>query len=252
MDRTFQKKYKEKLQEIKTENIEALFTILNYAISNTLQVYTSYEKNKKVVSEFYKFVKEQTIVLDYLKRNLDNIDSQQFYQVIDILGAANGKAKLYCYGYLGNKENESEFIRLKQLIDINEYQKRIFCAMLSFEHIKEYLNCLSVTDTFWEYIVEHTVLTEDDVYYGVRVKMNENIVNGVTLYVPPVKNLETALINIREIKRAYDMYKLIGFPYKEGICDLKVANNQIGFQNVYVQNKVKQYFRRFDNIQQKN
>lgn len=255
MDKNFQKKYKREIREIKLQNIETLCSILNYAVSNVLQSSSSYEKNKRVVSEFYAIAREEAILLDFLKKNLDRIEASEFYKILDMLYEVSEKTKIYYYGCLGNKEIDfdffNEYSKLKKIIDTDEYRKRVFCATLSFDNVKEYLSCLNITDSFWEYITKHMNLTEEDVFYGVRVKWNQNVVQDVILYVPPIKNLETALINIRELTHAYYAYKMIGKEYEDSNYEMKAKNNQIAFKNVYLENKVKQYFRRFDNIQQK-
>lgn len=249
MNKEIQREYKKELRNIKLQNIETLFLISYYAVSNILKSFDEYEKNKGVIYNYYKIAKEEAKLLTYLKNNLERIDSNELDKVLDMLDEINEQTTLYYYGFLDNIENSPAFCRkysnLQKLIDTEIYRKKIFCTALDKNSIKEYLKIPNQT---WEYISKRTTITEQEEFYGVNIKMDENKVDDMKIFVPPIINLETAKINVHEFKHAYDVYEMIGLEYIDNNAEEVARDSESIFENVYLRDKVKQYFGPFDTM----
>ena len=70
--------------------------------------------------------------------------------------------------------------------------------------------------TFWDYVAKRVTLVdsktvEDNSFYSVLMKLDDNDkLIDMKIIIPYMINIETILINVHELKHAYDLYLLLG------------------------------------------
>jgi len=251
MNKKEQKEYKKEIKEIKFQNLETLFLIFQYSMLNVLESIDNYDKSKKILKDYYNIAREEAMLLRFIESNLTQIDSNELDKVLDMLDEVNEKTVLYLYGFLEDKELDRrssffiEYLRFKSLIDTEQYRKEVLSLALSLEDIKHYL---SVNNKMWKYIMERTIVTDDESFYGVNIKINNNIVEDFKVFVPHIVNLQTAKINVHEFTHAIDVYKMLGLTYNEVDYEKIAKDTENEFEKEYIKHKLKQNFGTFDKI----
>ena len=82
-------------------------------------------------------------------------------------------------------------------------------AKITFEDVKLFLN---YPNEFWEYVspkikkVDSTI-PGNEIFYATLLKYDDNNhIKDIIVMVPYIIDIETACINVHELKHAYDMY----------------------------------------------
>lgn len=243
MDKKLQLEYKKEIDEIKWLNLETLFLISQYALQNIIESADNYALSKWVVTSYIKVMREETVLLNFLKRNLDKIDARELDNILDMLDEANENTMMYFYGFLDNIQENLDFFKkysfFKKITDTDKYRKEIYGTTLNLSHIQEFLGIKNKT---WENLKKRTIITEDESLFGVNIKLDDNIIEDIKIFVPPIKNLKTAMINVHEFRHAYDICQMTGLEYIDSDYEVIARKSEKEFEDKYIKKKVKQYF----------
>lgn len=244
MNKSLKWEYKKEIREIKGQNRELLFKVLNYSTTTMCMEPLTIDENLLLFLEVKDIVKEEKRLLNFIKRNLDKINEDEVDRVLDLLDGVNEETVKYYYYLLDNVEAdftaEKKFRQLETLIDTQVYRKEVYGLTLSMTDIADYLNYSS---SFWEYILPRLTRTEEEEFYGVNIRCNEqNIIEDIRVFVPPITNLATAKINVHELTHAHDMYQMLGRTYTEGDYESISREQEKHFEDTYMGQKVKKQF----------
>ncbi len=111
------------------------------------------------------------------------------------------------------------------------------------DDIKRFLNYSS---TFWQYIEKRIVPTDDCFFYGVNMKMDtNNCLVDMKVFVPVITDLQTTLVNVHELKHAYDLYQLLGNPLDKGEYEYerRVKELEESFKEKYMVKNINRYLK---------
>lgn len=243
MNRLERREFKSEIREIKRQNLETLSLFLKYCVENMASSISSIDRSMQVLEEVNQVISEEKNLLNFIKRNLKLIDSSELDKMLDMLDDLNEKTVMYYYELLDRCKSDSDiankYQNLTTLTETDEYRKQVLSLALDIENVKEYLG---IGKSAWEYINKRVISTEDEEFYGVNIKMNNDVVEDFKVFVPPIKNLETARINVHEFKHAYDVCKMLGIPFLESDYEGIAKKSEEEFEKVYINNKVKKYF----------
>lgn len=243
MNKQEQLEYKKEINRLKLLNLETLFLIAQYALQNIVESLENYELSKWVVKSYLEVMLEETSLLNYLKNNLDKIDSYELDKVLDDLDEINEETIRYFYGFLDDVQESYDFFNkyslFRKITDTDKYRKEVYSITLTLSNIQEFLG---VNNKVWNEIISRTVITEDEEFWGVNLKINRDVVQDSKIFVPEIKNLKTAMVNVHEFKHAYDIYQTIGTTYIDCDYEQMAKDSEKEFEDKYIEEKVKQYF----------
>ena len=218
------------IKNIKKENIEEIILITKYCLNTYINSVIVFGFNSKVtqditnvLKEVINIIKEEHNMLNFLKEYTKDSNVNEVNNFIIELDILNEETIQYYYHVLDGIEDACDIElewkanrpvkHFKSLIDSYDYHKKLYGLILSTEDIKKFFN---YPKEFWNYIDKKTYLLDSRLeqnkdFYGVNMKLNEEkYLTDIKIFIPEIINLETALINVHEIKHAYDLYERLG------------------------------------------
>lgn len=244
MNRELKKEYKREIREIKKQNLETLSLLLKYGVEDMIETIDNVEKNAQILDEFHAISVEEKMLLNFIKRNLKRIDSNELDKMLEILDEINEKTVDYYYYLLDNNVadavKEKQYRGLETITETEKYRKEVFGLTLGMDDVINYLN---YDESFWAYILPRTIRIDDEELRQVNIKCNLNeVIEDIKVFVPNVINLETAKINIHEFTHAHDIFNMIGVKYLDKDYETIAVRNENEFESNYVNQKVKRRF----------
>lgn len=244
MDKELKREYKREIREIKKQNLETLSLLLKYGVEDMIESIDNIDKNMKVLDEVHAITVEEKMLLNFIKRNLKKIDSNELDKVLDLLDEINEKTVAYYYYLMDNigvdMIKEKQYRGLETIIETEKYRKEVFGLTLCMDDVINYLN---YDESFWSYILPRTIRIDDEELRQVNIKCDINeVIEDIKVFVPNVINLKTAKINIHEFTHAYDIFKMIGIQYLDKDYEEIAVRNENDFEANYVNQKVKRRF----------
>lgn len=220
--------------EIKEMNASALEELLMLGFSS----FTSYikcllaygidsditENNSKIFKYYIKDFKMQYRLTKGVLRNYKDIDYEAAYDVLDRLDYDMSESVDFYVRDINsyketckNKKNgidEHWTAGVKKTITTpgatDNYKKEMVGLLLSLDDIKKEL---SYSKDFWDYIKDRIIeldykdFENDKAAFKVVVEKNDaGVLKDVSVVIPKIVNLETALISVEILSRAYALY----------------------------------------------
>ena len=115
---------------------------------------------------------------------------------------------------------------------------------------KDIEDFLKYPEEFWQYIDIRTIIVDSHIpeereFYGVNLKMSNNKLSDIKVFVPEIINLETALINIHEFRIAYNLYQELGnaISKEDSWYELSGKESVKEFKKSYFKNKCRNIFK---------
>lgn len=192
------------------------FGINSIATRESIQSFIEYRKSLIAETAIYNYLYHRLKVAKYdaVDEYLHNIfelseDTYNYYDAYleEILVACDLK-------------QEHRIVREKKsfqtLIESNEFFAKLLEILIDEDAILAYLK---VSKEFMDFINEHDLRTiyidyNDELereFIGVNYKLDENgILKDIKLFVPPIIDLNTALIYCHTVSSAFELYKLLG------------------------------------------
>lgn len=226
------------INKIKEENWEELYLIIKYSFEAIFN-YVLFSKTKmnipktslNIIREFIKTFKEERKILNFIINHISYIDKESLEDFLEQLDILNEKTINYLYERLDNIEeaidlnDETRMITLKNfdLLPENKTIKTNACNLvLTKEFIKSYLG---YENEFWKFIDARTIFTDEvkaskmdwEYEVGKQIKL--------LLYLPPIIDLESALIALKAYNKAHVIY---------------MSNNKTSLENS--EERVKKYY----------
>lgn len=207
------------INKIKEENWEELYLIIKYSFEALLN-YMFFSRSKmnipktslNIIASYIKTFKEERKILNFIINHISYIDKENLELFLEKLNTLNEQTINYFYDLLDNIEDaidlndESRMITPKnfKFLPKNRKIKTDACNLvLSKEFIKGYLG---FENDFWTFIDERTVFTDEvkiskiDYKYGIGEQIK------LSLFLPPITDLETALTAVRGYNKAHIIY----------------------------------------------
>lgn len=214
--------------------------------------------NLNVIKEMFDILKLEKKILKYILKNIKQFNLNATIEVMMMLDELNERTIRYYYDVIDDIETAADmhnvFRALRAsnnpptLIQSYSYVTVVISLAENIESLKLFLG---FEEEFWNYIQNKVEIIEFDFTYScefpdVEPIIKDDIVVDIKIKVPKVINLQSALIAIREYKKAYELYTMIGCKYdKNKIVDdealqkkyceeylLKKAKNQFKLKNV--------------------
>ncbi len=227
MEKREQRMLKAEIKDISYLNIEEQFLMFKYCLLsfiNSLSVYgyrdPITQEVRMIWQNFKKNILEEKSLFAFLLDNSSKIELTSAYDLIDMLEEVNEALVEYLIDALDDIDTACELrerwrahhrhFDIELLADTDKYRMEAQGLLLDFEDIKAYF---SYPNAFWEYIAPRMMIIDSrdpasEAFYGVLMKYDEgNKLCDIKIIVPRIINLATALINVHEIKHAYDLYQ---------------------------------------------
>lgn len=207
------------INKIKEENWEQLYLIIKYSFDSVINYFLYSKKTMDVpsnamniVSIYLKTFKEERKILKHIMNHISYIDSYNLELFLEELEKLNEQTINYLYERLDNIEDAIELNDQNRMITKKDFNllpenkniKQEACNLvLSKEFIKSYLG---YEESFWKFIDARTIFTDE-----VKIcKMDWEYTTGkqikLILYLPPITDLDTALIAMKGYNKAHILY----------------------------------------------
>ena len=207
------------INKIKEENWEQLYLIIKYSFDAILN-YCIYSKTTmdvpsnalNVVGTFLKTFKEERKILKHIMNHISYIDREKLEQFLEELEKLNEQTINYLYKRLDNIEdaielNDQNRMTTRKNFDLlpdNKNIKQEACNLvLSKEFIKSYLG---YEESFWKFIDARTIFTDEVKSSKMDWEYNLGDQIKLILYLPPITDLDTALIAMKGYNKAHIIY----------------------------------------------
>lgn len=259
MEKALSLSIKDDIKEIKKQNIEQLLSTLRYSLVAYLKAYFTYGANHKVTNEarniWYEFkdiIKNENDILNYIKKNVSNMDFEAVDDLLAKLDELNEDTVMYYFDLIDSVEDACDTKQewritrprrnFKTLIETDEYYLKTISLTLSLKDIESFLNMPKEFFDFTESksISVNPYIEEDGEYfYGVYPKVENNILVDYRVILPEVVDDNSAAINVNLYSKAYELYKLLGSTYSldEQVVEDKALELEKQFNKTIKENK---------------
>ncbi len=259
MDKNERKILKSEINDRQILNIEEISLMFKYFLQCFLKNLAVNNYNKinageaiTTWNEFKKIIKEEKNFYKFMLKYQKEIDFNSAYHFIDMLDYINEKTVRYFIEIFDCIEDASErntnFKRkyykrnFDTLIQTNTYKIYATGLLLKLDDIKQFFN---FPPSFWQYIDDKIIFIDsekeqDNSIYGVLMKFDDNsLLKDIKIIVPYIIDLDTALINVHEIKHAYDLYQLLGSKVEDEMSlELTAKEEEEKFVKNYVMSRL--------------
>ena len=221
---------REYIKDILNKNREEKRIVNKYIVSTFIKSYIVFGNKHSITIEckniyklFKNIMKKENTIYKLLLNNCFIIDNLEFINLVDRLDILNDKTINYIYSMLDdiedacstNQETRANHYKkdFNYIVDNDDYLNEALGLIIGDKEIKDFLN---YDEDFWKYIKTRIrrVDSRDDnknrFYETVMHFDKDNKLDDMRVYVPYVINLKTSLVNIHEIKHAYDLYNKLG------------------------------------------
>ncbi len=210
--------------------------------------------NLNVIKEMHRILKKERSLLDFILRNIDKVDVDAATDVVDTLDDLNDKTVTYYYNVMDDIDDacevkeENRGIRPKKnfltLTESSSYANQVVALMENESNLKSFLG---YEDEFWEFIrpYKKSINVRLDemagMFYAIPIYNPDDTVATISLLVPEVVSLDSALLAIKIYEEAYRIYKHLNKPYKSSKSEdmtlrLKYENDYLSSKAVRVLN----------------
>ncbi len=239
------------IKKIKLQNSEEVFFLLKYFIKTYLRCLNVFNFNNTsreiiiLLKDYLKFLNNERYLLNlitYYFKNIKNLSALgEFLTEVKTLNNFN---TLSCYTYLEEVNNYcTSFKSNPHKVQIKPLDiKKLLDICITSEDVKDFLLYES---TFYEYISKKVISCMDDHFYGVNYKLDSNgLLEDLKIFIPPVVDLQTALVNIHELIHAHDLYELLGQKISSSAIMFENSAKQAetDFKNNYLVKKYRKFF----------
>lgn len=236
---------KQELEEIKIlnkkENTQLTIEYLKFYIKSIFQDPTGKERRKELLSkldEYNRIITEENVYMSHIIKNIDKIkDFAELSHLLDELDMLNELTYNYYDRILLEYDNNIYSEKLdrkivpyrdfKTLLERTDYLEKILALTITREELTDFYQQYDA----WYYLINRTKVLSEDIegveeYYGCYQLVKNSILEEIKICVPPITNLKSLEINIKEYKTAIDLYSYIG---KEIPSDFK-ENSELKFR----------------------
>lgn len=262
MNKTEKRDVKDEIRNTQFQNIEMFFKMAKYTLLSYLHSVFTFGLNsdvtKRTANIWYEFLanlKEEKLLMDALVRYAEDILVEEAQELLEELDSVNDDTILYYYECLDSIDDACDMKqplraiipkKFDTLIDTNKYRNKICDLTLNIDDIVSFMN---LPDAFWKYINRHVIILEVSVEeikkednFGVDIKLDNNgFLTEINLTVPKIIDLETTLINVKEYKKAYNLYLLLGKKVDESKLGSEEEYPKV-FLQTYIPKKYKKLF----------
>lgn len=257
MNHLEKKKLVEEIRNIEQQNMEEILLMVGYCFTTYIKSLMTFgfqnAITKDVVNvwkEFHKILIEERNIMHVLLQYKDLKNITQANALLNTLEQLNEYTVRYYYDVLDDIElacetkTEWRAKRRKKtfetLIETKSYHREACALLLNMDDIKRFLN---YPYTFWQYIEKRIEHTDDCFLHGVNMKMDtDDSLVDIKVFVPVIINLQTALVNVHELKHAYDLYQLLGNPLDKDEDEYEKSAKEFedSFKEEYIVKKYQQ------------
>lgn len=223
------------IKEMKNGSIEQMALVTYYSLGSYFKSLLAFGRrstvtkdNLKVIKEMYHILRRENVLLNFILRNVDKVDVDAASNVVEMLDSLNDKTVEYYYSVIEDVEDACECkeerrgIRPKKsfptLIQSDSYAKEVIALGEDLDSLKGFLD---YEPEFWSFIKPNAktanvnLETMSGMFYVVPIIDKDNTVCGVSLLVPEIVDLKSALLAIKLYEEAYRIYKYRGKVYQK-------------------------------------
>lgn len=239
---------RKELEEItklnRKENIQLTIEYLKFYIKSIFQDPSGKDRRKELLnklSEYHQIIKEENTYMSHIIKNIDKIkDFDELERILDELDILNESTYRFYDNILLEYDNNIYSDRLdrrivpyrdfKTLLERTDYLEKVVALTITREELKDFYQQYDA----WYYLINRTKIISQDIegaeeFYGCYQLIKNNTLEEIKICVPPITNLKSLEINIKEYKNAIDLYSHIGkeipLDFKENselkLCEFK-------------------------------
>ena len=211
---------KKEIKELNQLNIEQVFLISKYILDAYFKSIITFGINSVVVKEnislLHKYIRiyiREKNIYNYLLKNSSLIDLDECFNLIDLLDNLNAKTIDFFYSAIDDiidvctLKEEIRMVHKKRffstLDETDEYEFITKCLTINYCDVVEYLN---YPNEFWNYIEEKIIESDSTISHSTFIRDDNNILKDLEVYIPKIKNKDTASRVLYELKYAYCLY----------------------------------------------
>lgn len=239
----------ERIKLNKLEYIDLLKNYFDNVLSSMLTGYYDFNDIKFLISLLKKYkveLEEETAYLEYLLTHTGSIREEELLRILKLIDDNNKDTYVY-YDSIGDKYSEKA--HNGRPLRFNEEECK---SLLDNYKLTDEIKGITLTtgdiDRYYKDIIQYRFLRNGKVkvidcgndltFYGVYPQLNDNKIFGVSIVVPPVYNLKTALINVHEFRYGIDVMDMFGREFPEEYdFEERAKKEEMDFIEHYVRNK---------------
>lgn len=204
--------------------------------------------NLKIIKEMWKILREEEKLLNFILKNIWNVDVDAATKVVAMLDDLNDKTVEYYYKVMEDIEDACETKDehrgkrpnqgFDSLIQTRRYANQVVALAENMEDIRKFLG---YEEDFWKFIKPLAKVSNADVsivggmFYVTPIYDQDWNVSTIKMLVPKVVDLPSALLCIKLYEEAYRIYKSLGKPYeKSAIVDIAM---RLKYESEYLPEK---------------
>lgn len=222
------------IKDMRSGSFEQMALITQYGLASYFKSLLAFGRrssvtrdNLNVIKEMYRILRQENKLLTFVLKNIELVDFNAALYVIGMLDELNDKTVTYYYEVIEDIEDACECqeehrgIRPRKnfdtLIQSKSYTTEVIALAENMNSIK---NFLGYEEAFWNFIspiaktVNVDITIRDSMSYVLPVYDSDGMVSTISLLVPDVVDLNSALLCIKLYEEAYRIYKAIGKPYE--------------------------------------
>lgn len=238
-------------ERIKLNNLE-YFDLLKSYVSDVLSALFNHYYNKEEINEMIERLQDykkellfENDLLTYLNNNIENINLDELDRVLSLIDKQNEETYKY-YQSIG-ESYEVKSCAFGPLIYPDRTVRRIDKNYDLIDEVKGLTISLDDIANYYDNseAYKYTVSrmkefdSDDHTWFGLFGEFDKDeVLLCYRIIVPPIKNLETALINIHELKHGIDLYPYLNKQIPETIdFEEQAREEEKKFRKEYVRNK---------------
>lgn len=258
MDKTEAYVVKSCIKEIENVNIEQKWLIFKSFIETYIASLITFGNNDvtkdahKMLKQFRKIEDEELKIYKFIIKNIKQIDFNKCIEFLYLLEDLNEKTIIYYLNSFSDIQSACEIKNeiyakhskrnFETLIETDEYRCIAVGLTISEEEIKKFLN---YPTEFWKFVKTKITYVDstkegNEFFYSTLMKFdtNNNLID-IKVLIPRIIDLKTSLVNIHELKHAYDLYQLLGKEVDENnpIYEESAIKKEQEFKKQYIKKK---------------
>lgn len=250
MNRVEKSDIKKQIFRVKLLNIEQNFLFFKNYLLSYINCKMTFKGNFVVMNDlnsalvdYTKIIREEKLLMNLLIKYSNKIDYSEADYLLTVLDEINEKTMIDFFDYFDDIEVGCELKtdyratrkgnKVISIADTDEYRKMFVSLLLKDKDIKSFLD---YPDEFWKSIsgkVQYTNIEDEDIW-GIDYDIDDGSI--VSIIIPNVINLDTALTNIEIFEEAYSKY----------IDSKEQESRTTEFEDVYLSNKTKTFFKKYE------
>ena len=249
------------IKAMKQGSIEQMALVTYYSLASYFKSLLTFGRkstvtkdNLNVIKEMYNILKKENQLLNFILRNVLQFDVDATAKVVEMLDSLNDKTVQYYYEVIEEIETACECNEERRglrprkdfstIVQSDTYATEVIALAENLDSLKVFLD---YEPEFWIFIKPYiktaraNLETMSGMFYAIPIIDENDKVCGISLLVPEIVDLKSALLCIKLYEEAYRIYKFRGKVYQKDSSGSVDLSKQ--YEEEFLQSKLQMTFK---------